>query len=439
VSAALPIEGAGGTPPAPPRRGRRKLTRLRRFAHVGIVPVLLGWLVAPADPGAAILAGVVVALVVAVWLDRFAPARVRTALEASRALRILDLVLWNGALVLLALEVSLQVASRAVRSPLLTAPSAKARDLVQAYRFQPFATYLGMQTNAGGFHDTAWTVPKPPGVFRIVALGDSFNVGIVPYDENVLTLLERELSRRCGSPVEVANLGIASTGPREYLHVLNDEGRLLDPDLVLTCVFVGNDIGVVREGSHLRPGNWLALAVGSRLSRMFDEWRRRAPPVASTEQPKIGAPMSPERYLRMVVEDYLPTLGAAPPPSIERRWSSTLEVVERIGALAGAGRHAIAVYPCEPQVDPELLAQGCRAAGVDPSTIDLAGPGRRVAERFAPAGVPVCDLLPAFAARRAEGRAYEPNETHWNAHGNRIAAEALADWLEPLVRARLAR
>ena len=42
------------------------------------------------------------------------------------------------------------------------------------------------------------------------------------------------------------------------------------------------------------------------------------------------------------------------------------------------------------------------------------------------------DLLPAFVRAHQEGeRLYHPNDTHWNASGNRLAAHVL---LEPVLR-----
>lgn len=424
--------------PAPVRPGRRKLTRLRRWLHVVIVPFLAAALLTPSEPEPLLIGGLVVAALAGLWLERLASPAVRSAAGASRPLRALDLALWYLALTGLLLELSLVAASHVVSSPLLTPPNAKSRERVRDFRFGPYVPYLGGRTNSRGYHDTDWVTPKPPGTFRIVALGDSFHFGIVPYAENVLTLLEEELTRRCGRPVEVANMGIAGTAPIDYLFVLNDEGRHLEPDLVLTGVFVGNDIGVARSGSRLRPANWLTYAVADRLYQLARErWRKPAPGGEEGVKP-VGNPMSAERYLERVIEEYLPVIPAADSPGQDRRYADVHSVLARIGALAG-GHHAVAVYPCEAQVDPDLLARACAAAGVAPGDVDPEGPGRRLVEHLRGAGVPALDLRPVFVARRDEGPAYEPNESHWNARGNRLAATALADWLEPIVRARLAR
>jgi hypothetical protein len=44
--------------------------------------------------------------------------------------------------------------------------------------------------------------------------------------------------------------------------------------------------------------------------------------------------------------------------------------------------------------------------------------------------VPCLDLQPAFAATPDT---YAPRDTHWNARGNRLAAEHIAAWL-PMIQ-----
>ena len=81
---------------------------------------------------------------------------------------------------------------------------------------------------------------RPPSVTRrIVALGDSFAMGSVPYPANYLTLLESTLAS--DGSVEVVNMGVSGTDPVDYLSMLVQEGLAFGPDLVLVNFFVGND------------------------------------------------------------------------------------------------------------------------------------------------------------------------------------------------------
>ena len=44
-------------------------------------------------------------------------------------------------------------------------------------------------------------------------------------------------------------------------------------------------------------------------------------------------------------------------------------------------------------------------------------------------GVPVLDLLPLFREGSRDRRLYWPRNTHWNAAGNRLAGQTLAEFL----------
>src|SRR5262245_53635080 len=77
-----------------------------------------------------------------------------------------------------------------------TEPPTRSFDTLEAYlasqsaQVVPHRDWLNYWTNALGFNDEEFTVPKPAGRFRIMALGDSFTYGLVPYPYTVMTLLE---------------------------------------------------------------------------------------------------------------------------------------------------------------------------------------------------------------------------------------------------------
>jgi lysophospholipase L1-like esterase len=98
-------------------------------------------------------------------------------------------------------------------------------------------------TNALGFREPRLPSPKPAGVARIVALGDSFTQGYgVAEDEAYPRALEARLAARApGHRVEVLNLGVPGTSPRDYVGHLRDPGLAYEPDLVLVGV-MANDV-----------------------------------------------------------------------------------------------------------------------------------------------------------------------------------------------------
>jgi hypothetical protein len=82
---------------------------------------------------------------------------------------------------------------------------------------------------------------KPPGVKRIVSLGDSFTIGFeVDADKCFSSILEAEL-RQAGLDVEVLNAGVSGYSNAEELLYLERELIKYAPDLVLVS-FYGNDV-----------------------------------------------------------------------------------------------------------------------------------------------------------------------------------------------------
>lgn len=120
---------------------------------------------------------------------------------------------------------------------------------------------IEFRINAQGMrsdHDAAYR--KPPGVRRIVSLGDSFTIGYeVDVADCFSSVLEREL-RRAGHHVEVLNAGVSGFSTAEELLYLERELLRYDPDLILIS-FYGNDpednlrtgLFAVRDGV-LHPG-----------------------------------------------------------------------------------------------------------------------------------------------------------------------------------------
>jgi hypothetical protein len=108
------------------------------------------------------------------------------------------------------------------------------------FRGQPGAPEYDFQLNSRGFKDVEFPPTKASDATRLLALGDSFAFGVVPYASTYLTLLEQHLTRD-GRRMEVLNMGIPGIGPPGYLALLMHEGLALQPDIVLVSFFIGND------------------------------------------------------------------------------------------------------------------------------------------------------------------------------------------------------
>ncbi len=381
----------------------------------------------------------VMAVGVAVCAAAFLCPRMRRAVaayyERSRTLRLADAVFWNLSVVLLAGEATLAIASQLSNHPLLASPNAGTQSRIETQRQELLAFYGASDVNSRGFNDTEWS-PEPGDAFRIVALGDSFAFGVVGYERNFLTLLETELSARVGRPVEVANLGIPGMQPQEYLQILLDDGLALHPDLVLLCLYTGNDFQPPDSTSRFDARNWRMVGFASRLVRYAAESEFRGWAAAAKGAPTTGGsapPFTEDNFLR-IVEAYIPLLRRELTPRAERGLRATLAVADEIVARARPAPVAIALLPSEVQVNPRLRAQVLERVQVAETDLDLDQPARETRSHLEPKKVLVIDLLPVLSTAERSAPTYALRNTHWNERGNAIAARQIAESLAPMVR-----
>ena len=98
--------------------------------------------------------------------------------------------------------------------------------------------------NSQGFRDAEHTIEKPEGVFRILALGDSYTWGVgARYEETFLVRLENWLNGRGRDrpKVEIIKVGVPRYFPKIERLLLEHYGLAYQPDLIM-AVFVPNDV-----------------------------------------------------------------------------------------------------------------------------------------------------------------------------------------------------
>lgn len=88
-------------------------------------------------------------------------------------------------------------------------------------------------TNSRGWKDVEHTYAKPPGVTRILFVGDSNTIGVVPMGQEYHRQLEQLLHEAGYTNVEVIAIGIGAWGTDQELMALTDEGLRYEPDIVV--------------------------------------------------------------------------------------------------------------------------------------------------------------------------------------------------------------
>ena len=319
-----------------------------------------------------------------------------------------------AAITLVLLEVALRITNAISPSFIFYA------DSYGRYRGRPGAAHHGSALNSRGFNDQERSVERPPQVTtRIVALGDSFAFGIVPRPGNYLTLIEQSLSPE--RPVEVINLGVAGTEPRDYRAIFVDEGLQFRPDLVLISAYIGNDLEVRRP-------RWYERSYVTTLVNFLWNLHRARQTVVVSEGALApygdDEPSMDERTFERIQMERAWLYTSADDTLSAAAARAVADLVEIRDLARGIGADCIVVLiPDETQVSQALQREVARAWGRD--SIDFTRPTRVVAAALASAGLPAIDLLPAFQKAGDGVRLYKPRDTHWNMAGNRVAAEAI--------------
>ncbi len=266
-------------------------------------------------------------------------------------------------------------------------------------------------TNSLGLRDDERVVEKPAGVYRIVAVGDSFTMSQGAALEDAWTrVLQRDLNRlERVERVEVLCAGVPGSDPVFGLRLLEERLLAYGPDVVL-LVLNGSDVMDL-----MTRGGFERFAPDGTV-------RYRSAP---TWEPLFAR----SHLFRHLVFDY----GGFDYLLIHRddreareaeAVSGLLEAGRRFSGLAERSgfRPLVVLHPLIQEVHP----------GPE-------GPGllwrRAVGTQLEALGLPVCDLSPWLRARIASDALFEhywPIDTHFTPRGYRLVAEGVAEHLAAL-------
>jgi len=260
-----------------------------------------------------------------------------------------------------------------------------------------------------GFRDRDHAVRKPPGVFRIVVLGDSVGTGLkVARLEDVFPFQLEAILRRAGVNAEVINLSVTGYSTQQEVETLREKGLRFSPDLVLVAYTLsdrerldGNIMETLLSAARMGPARFERRAnpilVRSALYRLFF-FRVFAPRAKSGDESKQF-----ERALAAISGDTVaPSFAALRALARERNF-----------------RVLVAVFPYFAGLSRGYAFRAEHASA------------RAEAEKN---GFEVVDLLAPMQRCRKESRrrinydSFHPNET-----GHRCAAEAMAPAIRHLL------
>ena len=321
-----------------------------------------------------------------------------------------------------------------------------------------------VKRNSRGMHDRDHALEKPDGVYRILLVGDSFAVAReVEERETNHQVLEDTLNARApdGLRFEVIVGGVRGWGPaQEYLY-LREFGYQYQPDLVLVYWLPRNDL------QDVLPDYRRTLAGVNCYAPYFAVCDGVFDPIPWFSAPGISPAFqscSPVKkavtnvlswvYYRSRLYQYLERLTVNAHPQLQidpwyLPWvapeisgellpyayqvtGGTYDLLVETAAAHGAASVFVVLPTSETvlfETDPTFREEMLSVPGM--SNSNPLQPNSVFRVLLVPTGAPILDLQQALVdyTRDTGEPLYWEEDGHWNMAGNRVAGEAIADWL----------
>lgn len=305
-----------------------------------------------------------------------------------------------------------------------------------------------------GLRSPRVAIPKPSGVVRVCAIGDSYTFGWgVEQSEAWPALLQERLTgpQRC----EVVNCGQAGAGPQAYLRHARRVIPTLEPDVVVLALLQAEDLlQVDQPDAPIRRRSWRELWVPglSRLARgrrphreTAEVWAEAAAALANRYPSEVEALDAEVRglFLSGNLNPGIFTLTRRSPrfllESLDRDLSRArlsklrrvLVSIERV-CVANGARLIVVHVPLSAFVSRQQEA-AARRVGFETGGEDhlvSAAPDPFVQELCDEEGIPFFAPLEAFREAARQGRSlYFRFDGHLNAAGHALLAELVSEEL----------
>jgi hypothetical protein len=326
-------------------------------------------------------------------------------------------------------------------------PNAKGRHKTLEYDVE-------YQINSLGLRDREYSLPKPPGTFRILMVGDSFTEGVgVSAKETFSKQLEERLRDRPGPmKFEVINAGVASYSPLlEYLY-LKEQGLRLQPDLVVLNFDLSDlhdditytararvdergipiGVGPSPDEHEILPKplipakDWLKAHV-----RLYSFVRVRLEPLRDrlADPADHSGDIHRDKYA-LLRETYVDG---------ERSWALTHRYLLLIRDLLQERGidFWVTVYPYGHQVHPKEWSSGRRFWQFRPDTVYSTWPQEALERWTRVHGIKAINMCPEFReVSRTTFPLYWAYDGHWMPRGHALVADVLLRNLGPYLAAR---
>jgi hypothetical protein len=287
-----------------------------------------------------------------------------------------------------------------------------------------------MSYNDCGYRTKESCGTRPEGVLRIALLGASTTAGYkVPFEETFGQRVSATLTRDCGRPVEVQNLGIAGYELVDS-YMRTDEALALKPDLVM---FVLGSYDIEAISDPIRLANRDHPERLRRQPGTIDVPSVRPNPLLKTLVDftvNSRAIVMAQHYLYSDRDSYVKLFMLYGDKAdyvrlpLSPLWEKRLSLADMlIGGMArkvhAAGLPFFVVFA------PSQLEVALLTAHTQPAAVDADAIGHRLAQTAARNASAFLDTLDDFRAAKVPAEIFYPVDGHLNGKGHAILANAI--------------
>lgn len=297
------------------------------------------------------------------------------------------------------------------------------------YRPPGHSMHYNFKLNREGFNDEEFTEFKSPDTHRIICIGDSFVYGLVPHENNFITLFEKSINSASSNRTEVYNMGIVATGPIEYLTLFAEEAIRYQPNEVFVFLYIGNDI--VQAKRRLYSYSYLAslYVYFKEFFKYYEGEMKGRKWVGHTEYSEQGT-NEPEDivYIKKTQGWFIdPLFHRSSLGELKKKVKNVSYYLDRMKNISDRkGIHLkVFIIPDKIQFDGELQRQLIASDKLNHAEYDFYQPNRLLHNALASLNIPYYDFYDGFKQEFHTKKLYKHDDIHWNIAGNKLAAEIL--------------
>jgi hypothetical protein len=286
----------------------------------------------------------------------------------------------------------------------------------------PWVTY---SYNNCGYRSVTPCGPKPAGTIRIAITGSSMSQALhVPYQDTFFDRASRELTSRCGRPVDVQNLGVPGLSPI-YAYRRIPEALSLQPDVVLYLVtpfdleqkILPGELAERDNPTRISPTPAAKLAANP--LRDFEHLLIQSRTILVAQHFIF---QNRETFIRvfMVYGDRADFLRQPLTPAWQQRFADFDVIVDSVAEKLRAAGVPLIIIPVPSRVEAALLSSPQLPPRVDPYAF-----GREVEAIASKHGADYLDLMKPISGIPNAENLYYIVDGHVTADGHDVIAEEL--------------